>query len=768
MCFVRRGSVLLCIVLASMGLAIQANAATITLTGTVTETGTGDPVIGATVSATRADYLGTTQSDQPITVEVSVATNASGQYTISIDDGTPDLDRVLVYTRSLTHFNELYDDVATSGATPTYGDTQQAGVVEVNFTSSVTGIDFVLEDAGSGMTTYMVEMSDGVRLATDVYVPPGTGPWPTMLYRTPYGKDTDAVGTWPSWVARGYVVVSQDIRGNYGSEDIFRAYYDDGWGANRDGYETVEWIRAQSWSDGDICTLGGSARGISQNFLMGSIPPGLVCQHINVAASNMYTQAMFQGGAFRKALTENWMDGQGPAARAYLESDIKTRPHSDDPYWDYMRPETRYGAVTWPTVNQGGWYDIFLRGTINNFLYLQHNGQPGSDGNHKLIIGPYGHGAPQSSFAWPDGCTNSGAAYQSSAAWSDYWVKGIDTGVMDDPPVAYYMLGDVTQPAGPGNEWHFANDWPVPATEVPFYLHAGGVLNNVPPDGIEAADVYDYDPTDPVPTLGGANLTISRGPYDQASLEARDDVIVFTTPVLTEHVEITGQVTVVLYASSSALDTDFTAKLCDVYPDGRSMLVCDGIIRARHRNTQATDELLTPGQAYEFTIDLWETCIAFNVGHRIRLAISSSNYPRFHANPNTGEPFNQETTTVVATNSLFHQIGQESHLLLRVTGPDADVNGIPDPADLDGDAMVDTFEWRIIRDNPSDGIVTLEDVLGTDDYDGDGHTNATEHMSGTDPLIADGALPAAGVLATVMLALLMIGVVAVARKRARA
>lgn len=760
---------LLALCMALIMAALPALAATITLTGTVTETGTGDPVAGTTVSATRAAHIGATQPDEPIAVEASVTTNAAGQYTFSIDDGTPDLDRVLVFTRSSSHNNELYNDVGTSGATPTLADTQKAGVVEVDFTSNVTGIDFELEPGTSGMTTYMVAMSDGVELGTDVYLPSGTGPWPVMLYRTPYNKDTDGVGAWPGWNDRGYVVVSQDIRGNYSSGDIFRAYYDDGWGANKDGYETVEWILAQPWCNGKICTTGGSARGISQNFLMGSIPPGLLCQHIEVAASNMYTQSMFQGGAFRKALTENWMDGRGPEARAYLESDIKTRPHSDDPYWDFMRPEDHYAEVTWPTVNKGGWYDIFLRGTINNFMQLQHNGQPGSDGNHKLIIEPYGHGTPQSDFAWPAGCTNSGTAYQSSAAWSDYWVKGIDTGVMDDPPVAYYVLGDVTEPDGPGNEWRFADDWPVPATEVPFYLHEGGMLNNVPPEGSEAPDTFDYDPNDPVPTLGGANLSISAGPYDQAGLEAREDVLVFTTAALTEHVEITGQVTMILYASSSALDTDFTAKLCDVYPDGRSMNVCDGIIRARHRNTQAQDELLMPGEAYEFTIDLWETCIAFNAGHRIRVDISSSNYPRFDANPNTGEPFGEATSTVVASNTIYHDAQRPSHLLLRVTGPDDDANGLPDPADLDKDGLVDTFEWLIIRHNAADAIVALEDVLGSDDYDGDGSTNAEECANQTDPTDGNGSvLPAVGIIATAGLALMVIFVMTIARKRAAA
>jgi hypothetical protein len=266
-----------------------------------------------------------------------------------------------------------------------------------------------------------------------------------------------------------------------------------------------------------------------------------------------------------------------------------------------------------------------------------------------------------------------------------------------------------------------------------------------------------YDPTDPVPNLGGRNLSDPRGPFDQRPVESRDDVILFTTPVLRDYVEITGKVLVTLYASSDALDTDFTALLCDVYPDGRSMNVCDGIIKARLRNSMTTEELMVPGTIYEFEIDLWETCIAFNAGHRIRIEISSSNYPRFDANPNTGEPFNQHTHTVPATNTIYHDAAHPSHILFRVTGPDSNDDGVPDITDMDKDGMPDDFERLIIEFDTEDGIETIDDVLPGDDFDEDGFTNREEYLNGTDPThLTVVSLP--HVVIPVAVALLVLGV----------
>ena len=737
---------------------------TITLSGTLTDEDTAQPIVGARVGASRVASLGSGAPDDEIPVETTVTTDASGQYEIQVDDATPDIDRVLVFTRETGVVNELHNNVQFLGQIPTYADVANPGVVEIDFTHSVSGMDFALEPSSIGeKTTYMVEMTDGTHLATDVYLPDGPGPWPVLLYRTPYGKDSDGVGSWPGWNEHGYAVVTQDIRGTYDSEDIFRGFFDDGWGDNKDGYETCLWTLAQSWCNGKIGTLGGSARGISQNMLAGSVPPGLVCQDIGVAASNMYAQAVFQGGAFRKRLAEGWMAGRGPEAVEYMETVMKTHPHYDDDYWPFVNLETRYPLLSWPIVNRGGWYDIFLQGTINNFVGIQHNGRPGAQGKQRLIIEPYGHGYGSGGFYWPPGCTSPPALYANQQRWFDHWIKGIETGVTDEPPVCYYVLGDVDEPSGPGNEWRFAGNWPVPSRPVPFYFHEGGLLNTVPPSGSESPDTYVYDPDDPVPTLGGANLSGTKGPYDQRSVEppTRDDVITFTTLVLDDYVEIAGKVTIELYASSSALDTDFTGKLCDVYPDGRSMLVCDGIIRARHRNTTRYDELMVPGTIYRFEIDLWETCIAFNAGHRIRVNISSSNYDRFDANPNTGDPWNEHTHTVPATNTIYHDAAHRSRMLLRVTGPDSNADGWPDVADLDGDGLPDDFEWRIINFDPEDGIVGLEDVRGEDDFDGDGLSNYDEFRYSTDPTQETPPVPVFGLV--LALAILVMGGLLLAR-----
>ena len=729
------GEVVVCLFALLLG---GAQAATITLSGTVTDLDTGAPIVAGSVGATRVASLGAGQPDALIPVEATTSTNASGQYVFQIDSSTPNLDRVLVFTRVSGAANRLYDGVPFAGNTPTHADVAKPGVVEINFSQSVSGINFAIENTSS-KTTYLLAMSDGICLATDVYLPPGDGPWPVILYRTTYGRTSDNVGAWPSWNSQGYACVTQDIRGCYDSEDIFRGYFDDGWGENQDGFETCEWIQAQDWCNGKICTLGGSARGISQNFLASSLPSGLVCQSIEVAASNLYTQSTFQGGAYRHELAEGWMAGRGPESLQYLHEVILARPYYDDEFWPYLNPETRYHLINWPIVNRGGWYDCFQRGTINNFLLIQHNGQPNAEGKQRLIIGPYGHGSG-GEFSWPANCYSAPAAYGNTTRWFDYWVKGAENGVMDQPPVCYYVLGDVDHPEGPGNEWRFADDWPVPATEVPMYFHDAGLLSSTPPAAAEASNTYGYDPVDPVPTHGGANLSIANGPHDQNPQLSRSDVIVFTTPVLDSYVEITGTVLVRLYASSSAVDTDFTAKLCDVYPDGASMLVCDGIIRARHRNTQRYSEFMTPGTVYEFEIDLWDTCIVFNAGHRIRVAISSSNYPRFDANPNTGEPFNEHTHTVPATNTLYHDAAHPSHILFRVTGPDSNGDGVPDPADVDNDGLPDTFEWPIINYDPDDAVAALADVLPGDDFDQDGYTNAEEYIHGTNPL-DDGDFP---------------------------
>ncbi|MBD3336660.1 MAG: CocE/NonD family hydrolase, partial [Candidatus Eisenbacteria bacterium] len=506
------------------------------------------------------------------------------------------------------------------------------------------------------MERVMLEMSDGIRLATDIYYPQGEeGPWPVILYRTPYGIIDDNIG----WVAEhGYVGVCQDCRGRFDSEGLDRMFLDDGWGPDHmDGRETAEWVLAQPWCNGHIATMGGSARGITQNLLAGSVPPGLDCQEVGMAPASLYHHAVFPGGVLRRRDIIGWLGGQGSS---YMLDSLVAHPNYDE-YWTYLDTQTRDPLITVPTYQQGGWYDLFADGQVAKFLGLQFNGGPGALGNQKLIMGAWCHGSGTGELEYPENNTMGAAqaliGYQGD--WYDHWIHGVPNGIMDLPAMAYYLMGDVDDPHGPGNEWRTTDTWPPPGVvEESWYLHEGGVLDLTPPAPEEAPAGYSFDPYNPVPTIGGANLIGELGPYDQRPVEGRPDVVLYTSEVLENPVEVSGAVRLILYASSDRIDTDFTAKLTDVYPDGRSMLVCDGILRARHRLSMESEDFLTPNQVYEFEILIGNTAIVFNHGHRIRLAVSSSNYERFDVNPNTGEPFDLEYDTMLTAFNTLRQDAQ--------------------------------------------------------------------------------------------------------------
>lgn len=253
--------------------------------------------------------------------------------------------------------------------------------------------------------------------------------------------------------------------------------------------------------------------------------------------------------------------------------------------------------------------------------------------------------------------------------WLDLWMKKDGEGLDKIPVVQYFVMGDPDDSDTPANVWRTSEDWPVAATMRRLYFMPDGTLRQKPPGQKDAVLSYKYDPKNPVPTIGGANLNITKGPKDQRPVEDRSDVLLFTSEKLDNPVEITGPVKVKLWASSTATDTDFTAKLCDVYPDGRSMLVLDGIIRARHRNSMERSELMKPGKVYEFEVDLWSASLVFSPGHRIRVAISSSNSPRFEPNPNSGKPSGVDDKTQVATNTIYLDAAHPSHILLPVISP---------------------------------------------------------------------------------------------------
>ena len=512
--------------------------------------------------------------------------------------------------------------------------------------------------------THMVPMRDGVELAADVYLPPdSSGPWPVLLIRTPYGReeDTSLLG-----YTNDYALVVQDVRGQFDSEGEYRPFYDDGWGELQDGYDTALWITDQEWCNGKIGTFGGSALGITQHLLAGTSPPGVVCQFILIASDNLYPQLFFQGGAFRLNLITTWLRDRG--ASYWIET-IKEHPDYDT-FWASVNTETRIEMIDLPAYHIGGWYDIALKGTINGFLTRQMDGAEGARGKQKLLIGPWTHNGiftrRQGEAEYPANAALDEEALLSQ--WIDYWLKGDDTGIMDEPPVRYYVMGDLLDPEAPGNVWQDATTWPpYDLSPQPYYMHQGGMLSSRLPEEEDASSTYLFDPEDPVPTLGGANLFLDAGPFIQTPLEDREDVILFSTPPLEAPLEVTGDLKVILYASSDTVDTDFTAKLTDVYPATddypyeRSLLVADGIIRARYRNSLTTPALMTPGTIYRFEIDLWATSIIFNKGHRIRLALSSSNYPRFDVNTNTGGEFYDKEEVVKATNTIYHNTIYPSH-----------------------------------------------------------------------------------------------------------
>ena len=510
--------------------------------------------------------------------------------------------------------------------------------------------------------TVMVPMRDGTKLATQISLPSGSGPWPVIMIRTPYGKSGMA-GAATMALQNGYGSVVQDFRGRFDSEGVdYPVFVHGGWGEHQDGYDTVEWIASQEWCNGKVGAFGISGPGIALNMMGPSRPPHLRCMFVSVAFSSMYHQAAYQGGAFRKALIENWLNGNRFHPRS-LEI-IREHPDYDD-FWRSINPEEVMHRVNVPVMYVGGWYDIFSAGTINGFGIVHHKGGAGARGKCRLVMEAYGHGS-SNELSFP----NSGSPATANVfRWFDAWMKNDGRDADKIPVVHYYVMGDPGDKTSPGNEWRTADDWPVPAKPRPFCFRADGALGRRPVTKNNVSLSYKYDPANPVPTLGGANLTITKGPRDQRPIGDRPDVLTFTSDELDEHLEVTGAVKVKLWASSSATDTDFTAKLSDVYPDGREMIVLDGIIRARHRNSMEKSELMKPGKVYEFDIDLWSTSLVFSPGHRIRVAVSSSNAPRFEPNPNTGKPSGTDDQRIVATNHIFLDADHPSHILLPIVEP---------------------------------------------------------------------------------------------------
>ena len=568
-------------------------------------------------------------------------------------------------------------------------------------------------------TNLPATMRDGAVLYADVYRPDGPGPFPTVLQRTPYDKSGPlATGMLdPLKVAQnGFALVIQDTRGRFTSEGEFYCFVDD----IEDGYDTVEWAASQPWSNGRIGMVGASYVGATQWLAATTRPPHLVTLVPNVTASNYHDGWTYQGGAFELAFNVSWTLNQLTLANfstqskakgipqdrqtgllkavdsmtdAYKSLPLKDLPHLKDglapyyydwlahpdfdDYWKKLCIEDQHSNITTPALHIGGWYDIFLGGTIRNFLGMRKSGATeDARRGQKLIIGPWEHSAKGGSMA---GSHYFGVAADANALgldeihlrWYDYWLNGVDNGILSEPPVKIFVMGD--------DVWRDEQDWPLArAQDTRFFLHSGGKANSRHGDGSlgvegpgdEPADVFLYNPADPVPTVGGALCCnpyfAANGAFDQNDIEARADVLVYSTPPLEREVEVTGPVTVTLWAATSATDTDFTAKLVDVCEDGCARNLTDGIIRARYRNSMSHPEPVEPGTPVCYTIDLWATSNVFKAGHQIRLEISSSNFPRFDRNTNTGNLIAADIELKPALQTVLHAGQHASYVTLPI------------------------------------------------------------------------------------------------------
>jgi len=541
---------------------------------------------------------------------------------------------------------------------------------------------------------------DGVTLYADIYRPKAEGKFPVLLERTCYNKYTN-VDMGLKAAARGYVMILQDVRGRYLSGgDWYPFKYE----AN-DGYDAVEWAAALPYSNGRVGMIGGSYVGVPVMQAAVSAPPHLIGISPMITASDYHAHWAYQGGAFMQMLAQAWS-----SVLAIDVASRKTMASAAPPYWDYKRPpsaypvldvgtgkgladyyfdwwshpayddywkqwsiEEQFGKVTVPALHFAAWYDLFQDGSIRNYTGIRaHGGSEAARKGQRLIILPGGHAG----FGEKIGEIDFGkvAVFDSwgyTLRFFDHLLKGEDNGFDREKPVKLFVMGK--------NVWRDEDEWPISrARATRYYLHSGGRANSLTGDGNlspaapakELPDQYVSDPYRPVPTHGGPILgdlgNYPNGPLDQRRIEERPDVLVYTTPAFEHDVEVTGPVSLELYISSSAVDTDFTGKLVDVAPDGRAYNLTDGILRASFRNSTEKSEPLKPGEVCKVTVDLWSTANVFLAGHRLRLEVASANFPRFDRNPQNGGRDDGSKAFMTASNMIYHDADHPSALVLPI------------------------------------------------------------------------------------------------------
>jgi putative CocE/NonD family hydrolase len=540
-----------------------------------------------------------------------------------------------------------------------------------------------------------VPMRDGVNLSADIYLPKASGKFPAVLMRTPYSNNTDPMVEKGRRLANhGYVCVIQDCRGRWDSRGDFYPF-----GEGPDGYDTQEWVGRQDWSNGKIGMAGGSYLGGVQWQSAPLRNQYLTCIAPRVMCCDYYTGLVYPGGAFQLNVMATWgMRTNAQTAQTIefhdwteafralplITLDEKAGRHlpfwkdwvrhsAYDSFWEECNGEKLWGEIAVPALVMGGWYDLYARQGFTNWSGLRREGRTPQARQSRLIVGPWPHALSLSTRTGDvDFGVNSLVDLEAlELRWLDYWLKGIDTGIAKEPPLKLFIMGI--------NEWRDEHEWPLARTEwQKWYLHSNGSANTVigdgalspEPSGQESPDRYVYDPEYPVPTRGGNNCCsphiVPWGPYDQRCLEMRSDVLCYTSAPLATDLQVTGPIMLTLYAATDCRDTDWTAKLIDVSPTGYAMNLCDGILRARYREGFASPRLLEPGKVYGYEIEVGVTGNVFRKGHRIRLEISSSNFPRFDRNLNTGHDLGLDAEMRQARQTVHHTREYPSHIMLPV------------------------------------------------------------------------------------------------------
>ena len=539
----------------------------------------------------------------------------------------------------------------------------------------------------------MVLMRDGVKLATNITRPAAPGKYPAVLLRTPYNKEEEGKEI-VDLAEFGYVIVAQDCRGRFSSQGEWVPFFHEA----EDGDDAINWVATQPWSDGRVVTTGGSYSAMDQWLAATQHNPHLKGMISMVSPSDFYHGVIYQGGALNQGVLQMWsyftsgpklyppesapvawgevfshipvLDGVGlENVKVDFYRDWIAHP-TDSSYWRRIRFDDRYGTFNLPVLHFTGWYDMFQAGTIENFRQM-HDRAPRSVRDQQiLIVGPWGH----NSYGRKVGEIDFGQKANPDliplfVGWLDHVLNGGDDKFFAKP-VRVFTMGE--------NEWNDYDSWPVPGAQpIKFFLSShgtskglqgSGMLSTASPDSQETPDHYVYDPANPVPTRGGGNCCwpklVPWGPANQVDVEKRQDVLVYTSRELSHDLRITGPIIAKLWVSSSALDTDFTVKLVDVYPDGFAMNLADGILRARYRKSFESPPPLTPNKAYQITVEMGNTSNLFNIGHRIRVEVSSSNFPHFSRNTNTGREPETDSKTELARQTVLHDAKHLSYIVL--------------------------------------------------------------------------------------------------------